>query len=227
VLETPLIAVMLDCGFGSYASFLEHTPDSPLDAIFLSHAHRDHSFDLEAFVTSPSVWRDRPRVLASRATLGALPFDIASSDAEVTVLNDGSRVDSELLRMECSLTTHQMATLAAQVSVGGSRVVYSADTGPGWAFPPAFCRPDLAILECTLETRDLTSSTFHLDAEEAASLAQSLAGRKTLITHVPPHENGQVRLEIAKRTAPTQEFLLAATGQQVDVPSASEVDNYK
>jgi ribonuclease BN (tRNA processing enzyme) len=211
---------MLDCGFGSFASFLENARTTKLDALFISHAHRDHSFDTEAFVTFPSAWRDRPRVLASRVTIDALQFDIESTDSEVIVVDDASVVDCKAFRLECSATTHQMATLAAQITLGGSRVVYSSDTGPGWTPLPAFHGPDAAILECSLESRGPSSSLFHLDAQEAAVLARSLDARTTLITHVPPRENGQVRLAIAKRTAPEREFLLAATGQRLVVESS-------
>jgi ribonuclease BN (tRNA processing enzyme) len=220
LLETPQTTVMLDCGFGSFASYLETARTTLLDAIFISHAHRDHSFDVEAFVTFSSAWRDRPRVLASRATVGELRLDAEETTAEVVLVDDGSAIDFGQVRMEWSATTHQMATLATHVSLGGSRVVYSSDTGPGWDPPLAFYRPDLALLECTLESRDASSSPFHLDAVEAAALAQTLKARTTVITHVPPHENGQVRLDIAKRAAPEREFVLATTGQRLLVESS-------
>lgn len=219
--------MLLDCGFGAFVSFLENARTTTLDAIFISHAHRDHSFDVEAFVTFPSAWRDRPRVLASSATIGALQFEIESTDTDVIIVEDGSQRDLATMRVECSATTHQMATLAAQVSLGGARVVYSSDTGPGWSPPPAFHRPDLALVECTLETRGESSSPFHLDAREAALLATSLDARTTLITHVPPRENGQVRLAAARHAAPEREFLLAATGQRLLVAPTHDVDGYK
>jgi ribonuclease BN (tRNA processing enzyme) len=227
LLETPGVAVLLDCGFGSFASYLENARTSQLDALFISHAHRDHSFDVEAFVTFPSAWRDRPRVLASAATIGALQFDLESIDVEVVVVDEGSEIDFGLFRLECSATTHQMATLAAQVSLGESRLVYSSDTGPGWSPPSTFHRPDVALLESTLERRAASSTPFHLDAEEAAALAESLDAGTTVITHVPPRESGQVRLDIAIRAAPQREFLLAATGQRLRVESSFDGDGYK
>ena len=227
LLESSRAAVMLDCGYGSFASYLENQRSTQLDALFITHAHRDHSSDVEAFVTSGPAWRDRPRVIASRATIGALPFDIESTDADLIVVDDGSRIDFEGFRIECSSTTHQMATLATQVSLGGSRLVYSSDTGPGWSPPPSFLRPDVALLECTLESRKMTSSPFHLDAEELVTLAETLEARTNLVTHVPPGESGQVRLDMAKRAAPEREFFLAATGQRLLVKASQGVDDYK
>lgn len=220
LLESPRAVVLLDCGFGTFASYLENSQTSRLDALFISHAHRDHSFDVEAFVTLPSVWHDRPRVLASAATFGVLQLDFQSIDADVVIVDDGSEVDVAAIRIECSATTHQMATLAAQVSLDGTRLVYSSDTGPGWSPPPGFHRPDVALLESTLERREASSSPFHLDAQEVAALAESLDAKITVITHVPPRESGQVRLDIAKRAAPGREFLLAATGQRLRVESS-------
>lgn len=206
---------MLDCGFGSFPSYLENARGSRLDALFISHAHHDHSFDVEAFVTFPSAWRNRPRVVASQATIGALPFDLRSTDADVVVVEDGGEIAYAQFRLECSTTTHQMATLATHISLGGSRLVYSSDTGPGWLPPPTFREPEVALLESTLERRAASSSPFHLDAQEAAALAELLDARLTMITHVPPHQSGQVRLDLAQRAAPGREFFLAASGQRL------------
>src|ERR1019366_3274295 len=88
--------------------------------------------------------------------------------------------------MEFSQTTHRMPNLATCVSVGGRRVVYSADTGPSWMVPANFVGADLALVECTLEIRTAQDPAFHLDAAEAAALARELSARTTVITHVPP-----------------------------------------
>ena len=219
---------MLDCGFGSFASYLENARTTRLDAIFISHAHHDHSFDVEAFVTFPSAWRERPRVIASRATIGALavrsrrrPTSTCSSSMTEVTSTSGCFVSS-VPRPRIKWRPWRLRSRSS-----GSRLVYTSDTGPGWSPPPAFRGPDLAILECTLESRSESSSPFHLDAQEAATLAGTLDARTTMITHVPPRESGQVRLDIAKRAAPEREFLLAVTGQRLRVESASEGDNYR
>jgi ribonuclease BN (tRNA processing enzyme) len=77
--------------------------------------------------------------------------------------------------------------------------------------------PDLAIVECTLERRDEGGSEFHLDAREAGNVAEELLATQTLITHVPPGESGETRLEIVRSCSPNQKFLLAHTGAQVSL----------
>jgi ribonuclease BN (tRNA processing enzyme) len=226
LLETREAAILLDCGFGSLASFLEHAPGTRLDAIVISHAHGDHTADLNGFLSFASAWRERPHVIASRETWSAIAGQLAAGDVDMFVA-DGSLVEGSSFRVECSATTHQIATLAVQITMGDVRVVYSADTGPGWLFPPSFLKPDLAILECTLEVRDDESSPYHLDAREVGALAQSLGAIQTIVTHVPPQGNALARLELVRRAAPGREFLLAATGESVVVGSIFEPDLYR
>jgi ribonuclease BN (tRNA processing enzyme) len=221
LVEAPQASVLLDCGFGSFASYVGIVSVSRLDAIVLSHAHRDHSADLDAFLSTASIWRDGPRVITSQETLSALVGLPRERDVDVIIVADGSRVEHAAFLLDFALTTHQMPTLAVQVSVGDARLVYSADTGPDWEPPGRFHRPDLAVIECTLETRDSNSSPFHLDAREVATLVESLDARRTIVVHVPPYADALARLGLLKRAAPARDCLLAETGQRfVTTPNA-------
>ena len=216
LLESSEAALLLDCGFGTFDSFLLHAPTTRIDAIFVSHAHGDHVGDLEAFMDATELWRNQPRLIASEKTMSLIVREPdALPEGTLTLVGDGTRIEFAQLEMDFSLTTHQMATLAVCVSNGARRVVYSADTGPTWSIPPSFVGVDLAIVECTLETRDESSSLFHLDAREAGKMASDLSVPQAMISHIPPHESGLKRLAIARDVAPKVNFVLAATGFQV------------
>lgn len=213
LIETDDAALLLDCGYGSFASFHELAPEIRIDAIFVSHAHADHVGDLEAFMSSTEIWRDRPRLLASEETMSAIvraPLELV--DDILVVVSDGGRFDGPNFAMEFSQTTHQIPNLATCASIRGYRVVYSADTGPSWVVPASFVGADLALVECTLEIRTVEDPAFHLDAAEAAALARELSARTTVITHVPPGAGIDARLEIARRAAPHRELVGAITG---------------
>lgn len=212
LLEGSDAAVLLDCGFGSFESFTSLAPETRLDAVVLSHAHPDHVADLERFLAAPACWRERPRVLAARATIEALAFDPRSFASDVTYVVDGERFSAGTFVAEFSSTRHQIPTLGVQVTLDASRVVYSSDTGPGWRFPSSFVRADLAVVECTFDVRDETSTDFHLDAREAAELADQLSASVTLLTHVPPGENADSRLESVRRWAPGRCVEMAEVG---------------
>jgi ribonuclease BN (tRNA processing enzyme) len=216
LVESAEAAILLDCGFGAFESYLAHAPDAVIDAIFVSHAHADHVADLEAFMDSASVWRNRPRILASPETMAHIaPNEAAIPEGTLVFVSSGTRLELSTFDAEFSRTTHKMPTLAACFFLGGHRVVYCADTGPTWVVPRMFVGADLAIVECTLEVRNADSSRFHLDAQEAGLLARELSAHQTLITHVPPNEGGEARLSIAQGNRSMLAFHLATAGLQV------------
>lgn len=223
LLESDDAAVLLDCGFGSFGSFHELAGGTRLDAIILSHAHRDHVSDLNAFVGTPEIWRDSSRVIASSSTVEAIVRSYGSLSAgSVTYVDDGSREHGAHYNAEFSTTVHQIPTLGMQITMGGVRVVYSADTGPGWAFPRDFSGADLAIIECTMIRRD-ESYPFHLDALEAATLIGELSPVSTMITHVPPNESGEERLELVRQFAPGARIGLAHVGHTIELGNVTSL----
>jgi ribonuclease BN (tRNA processing enzyme) len=156
--------------------------------------------------------------MAAPATVDALAFDPVSTGLTLLdFVGDGIRVAGNGFVAEFSSTRHHIPTLGVQVTIGGSRVVYSADTGPGWPYPTAFRLADVAIVECTLETRDETSPPDHLDAREVADLVGEMAPLSTLITHVPPSENSDRRRELVAQYAPETQILLARTGLTMEI----------
>lgn len=216
LLETGQSALLLDCGYGSFDSWQTLAIEARLDAIFVSHAHRDHVADLEQFMMSHEIWRDGPRLVASEQTMSVIvPSPELLPDDSLIIVGDGSQIELVDFAVEFSRTTHQVPTLAACVAVGGSRVVYGADTGPLWVAPANFVGADVALLECTLEIRTSHDSEFHLDAVEVVALARQLSARTTVITHVPPGASTESRLEIAQRHAPNLKFIGARTGLQL------------
>ncbi|MGC2169205.1 MAG: MBL fold metallo-hydrolase [Acidimicrobiales bacterium] len=213
--ESSGASVLLDCGFGTFGSFRDLAPDSDVCAIVVSHAHLDHYADLSTFLTHASATNQSPAVIASAATFDGIADSLDSFDVERMVVDDDSRVWLEPFALEFSTTTHQIPTLGVRVSVGDSRVIYSADTGPGWHAPPSWRRPNLAILECTYAIGEETTWPYHLSSEDVAVLAQEIEADTTLITHVPPHADAKERLRAVELAAPSRLFALAERGQRM------------
>jgi ribonuclease BN (tRNA processing enzyme) len=167
--------------------------------------------DLEAFMDSPTVWRNQPRFLVSSETMDLISPTLHSSlkDSRILVAR-GVRWEMGAFSMEFSQTDHQIPTLATCISSEGRRILYGADTGPTWVAPRHFTQVDLAILECTLDVRERSSSPYHLDAREVAVKAHELCARRVLVTHVPPRASGAARIAIARTIAPNQDFVLAS-----------------
>ena len=207
--------MILDCGFGTFASFRDLAIDTEVRAIVVSHAHRDHCADLADFLAYASAADQSPIVLASADTFDTLS-DVLGPDAVVRVaVGESSREWLEPFALEFSTTTHQIPTLGVRVSVGDTHVVYSADTGPGWPVPTSWRQSDLAILECTYSNEDEVMWPYHLSSNDAADLAEEIDAATTLITHVPPHADSMARLREARRAAPSRLFVLAELGLRV------------
>lgn len=215
LLESDDSGLLLDCGFGSFASVNALARVVRLDAIFVSHAHSDHVADLQRFCESP-LWRDSPLVLAERSTVESLTVERGLA-ARIHFVGDAETVGVGGFEATFSVTRHQIPTLGVRVVAGGRSVVYSADTGPGWMFPPSFRRANLAIIECTWLERSEASTPYHLDAREAAELANELAAHATLLTHVPPGDDGPSRLELVQCSGVSSDVSLAAVGKTMAI----------
>jgi ribonuclease BN (tRNA processing enzyme) len=101
-----------------------------------------------------------------------------------TTITDGSRVEVGDLAFTFSRTDHPVETLAVLVESGGASLVYSADTGPGWS-PRAFgVRPDVALIEATLDHEHTTP--VHLTATQAGERAAEVGARALVLTHLLP-----------------------------------------
>ena len=186
--------------------------------MLLSHGHADHLADLPAFLGADALWRSSPRLLTSHSTIEATLLDATlPGSVAIEYVHDGARVIAEGFEAEFSSTTHQIPTLGVQVTMGSSRVVYSADTGPRWTFPSTFRDPDIAIVECTFEERNDVSSLFHLDAREVAELVNGISPSMTLVTHVPPGENGERRTELVRGLASDTQVIRAYAGLTIDL----------
>jgi ribonuclease BN (tRNA processing enzyme) len=182
-------SVWVDCGNGTFSVLQEHLPVSELSAVVISHAHPDHCVDLYGLhvlcrygmqrsglpVYAPPGVRDR---------LGAL-VDGWEDTFEWREVEDGDTVAVEQVALRFSRTDHPPPTLAVEVTGDDKRLVYTADTGPGWsveAFDPG---ADLVVSEASFLHAERRNS-LHISAHEAGIGARAARARRLMITHLWP-----------------------------------------
>ena len=187
LLRTDETSVLCDLGPGALANAQRHIDLVDVDAIVLTHEHADHWTDLPV---TRNVYRyvlDRPPlpVFATAGTQAlARPFCSGGDPFAWTTIRDEDAVQIGDLTLRFSRTDHPVETLAVLAEYGGASLVYSADTGPGWS-PRAFgVRPDLAVIEATLDHEH--TNPVHLTATQAGERAAEVGAGALVLTHLLP-----------------------------------------
>ena len=182
-------AIWLDCGNGTLANLAQHLAITDLDAVVITHLHPDHCVDiygLHVLMRYGLERRDLPvyAPAEARRDLGHLVSDWGDvfSWREIA---DGDRTSIGDLDLVFSRTDHPPPTFAVELAGDGKRLVYTADTGPGWtveAFAPG---ADLVLSEATYH-HDSKPAPLHLSAREAGEAARDAGARRLMLTHIWP-----------------------------------------
>ncbi len=182
-------SVWLDCGNGTFSTLQEHLVISDLSAVVISHAHPDHCVDLYGLhvLCRYGLERSGLPVFAPpgvRERLGALVDDWHDT-FDWHEVDGGDAVSVDELELRFSRTDHPPPTLAVEARGDDKRLIYTADTGPGWtveAFEPG---ADLVLSEASFLHAD-RPGTLHLSAREAGTAARAARARRLMITHLWP-----------------------------------------
>jgi ribonuclease BN (tRNA processing enzyme) len=181
--------IWLDCGNGTFVHLQQHMSVSELSAVVLTHEHPDHCVDIYGLHVLLRYGLERtglpvyaPERLEKR--LGALVSDWDDT-FEWHTIDDGERKTIGDLALAFSRTDHPPPTYAVEVRGDGRRLVYTADTGPGWS-PDVFgYGADLLLSEATYQ-EGKKGVPWHLSAREAGLLARGAKARRLMLTHLWP-----------------------------------------
>ena len=207
LVETDTVRLLLDCGSGVLSQLGKYIPVHRLDALLLSHYHHDHVADvgvLQYGLMVHQLYGDRaknqplpiyapaePAGEAKRLSYKQATAFFPVEEQTKLVIGD---VEIGFLR-----TDHGDGDpcYAMRLSSKGKVLVYGADSGPGTHWDGFAAGADLFICEGTyLERTKPPSANGHLAVREAARLAESLACRALLITHLyHGYEPEEVRRE--------------------------------
>lgn len=182
-------AVWIDCGPGTFANLQRHLPVEDLSAVVITHRHPDHCtdiFGLRVHLLYDLDRRGLPVLAAPEVRERLEPLWEGERDTFAwDVVSDGEHREVGEIRLRFSVTEHPPPTVAVELADRDGRLVYTADTGPGWSAGVFGDRPDVLVAEATYQ-RGSEGPPVHLSAAQAGAMAREVGARGLVLTHLWP-----------------------------------------
>jgi ribonuclease BN (tRNA processing enzyme) len=215
--------VLIDCGNGVFGKLRQQLDYVDLDAVIISHLHADHWLDLVpysyALTYAPKqqpvpvhTWPGtdtpaRPRLIAPpgatqtfRRVVGAWGNeDLIENAFELEEYGAGDTVEVGPIGATFHPVPHFIDTFAINISAGGHKLTYGADSRPGDELIEIARDTDLLLVEATLPRPERTGVRGHMTPEEAGSHAKQAGAKRVVITHVSDELGDEWAREEAER----------------------------
>jgi ribonuclease BN (tRNA processing enzyme) len=213
LVEAAPVRLLIDCGSGINHRLAQHDHAwKGITHVALTHFHSDHTIDLVGLVVAWK-WgqlppRTEPLTLIGPVGAGAfvqrlvelynepfagLPFPITVIElnpSDLQPLAPG-------LSIQAFKVPHSAESVAYSVVSGGSRFVFSGDTGYDEAFADWAKGSDLLVLECSLP--DNLAIPMHLTPRQCGAVARIAQPKLLALTHFyPPVEAVDISAEVAE-----------------------------
>jgi len=228
LVETSESRLLLDCGPGVVGKLRQHVELGDVDAIFISHRHPDHCFDLVPYEHGlrygpGSVGERRPSLYVppdDPERIGLLTA--IYSDAGLDVLeeafhlsaypaDDAVQIGDAVIRFR--QVRHYIPTYAMRIESAGRVLIYSADSGPCEALEDLAQGGDLLVCEDTFVAPEgLPEERGHMAASEAGTVARRGRVDRLMLTHFLRGADDERRRAEAER-AFGKRVMLAEEGQ--------------
>jgi ribonuclease BN (tRNA processing enzyme) len=196
--------LVLDLGNGALGHLQRYVDPLDVDAVALSHLHADHFFDLASFYVyrryHPKAPLPRIPVVGpdGTATRLARAYDLSDQPgmteefAFATWPPDGL-VELGPFEVRARRVAHPVEAYGMRISMDGSVLAYSGDTGPCAALESLAADADLLLAEAGFVESADNPTDLHLTGRDAAEHATRAGARRLLLTHVPPwHDPAEV-----------------------------------
>ena len=182
-------SIWVDCGNGTFGHLQEHLEVENLTAVVLTHGHPDHCVDIYGLhvmlryglgIENLPVFAPEglEKFLLSLVSDWGNAFDWrAVGDGDATKIGD--------IDLKFSRTDHPPPTYAVEAQSGGRRLIYTADTGPGWSIDAFEPGADLVLSEATY-LHDSIPAPIHLSAKQAGEAARAARAQRLILTHLWP-----------------------------------------
>jgi len=181
--------IWMDCGNGSFANLQQHVNPADLTAVVITHAHPDHCVDIYGLhvLYRYGLQKECLPVYAPEGVEKTLEGLVGewTDTFDWKLVGDGARERVGDTDICFSRTDHPLPTVGVEVVHDGKRLLYTADTGPGWSVEVFAPGADLVLSEATYQHDDIRSP-IHLSARQAGEAARAAKARRLMLTHLWP-----------------------------------------
>ncbi|ASU85255.1 MBL fold metallo-hydrolase [Nocardiopsis gilva YIM 90087] len=210
LLEAGDFRMLLDLGNGALGALQRYVDIYDIDAVYLSHLHADHCFDLCSYWvarTFPPGGR-KPRIpvygptgVADRMAeaYGLEPDPGMTETFEFRELTPGQmRIGPFDVRVD--VVNHPVEAYGIRLEHDGTALTYSGDTGACDEIIDLARDTDLFLCEASFHDHREHPKDMHLTGSEAGEHAQSAAARRLVLTHLVPWNDDDRTYEEARST---------------------------
>ncbi|KOX13631.1 beta-lactamase [Nocardiopsis sp. NRRL B-16309] len=202
--------LLLDMGNGSLGTLQRHLDIYSVDAVYLSHLHADHCFDLCSYWVArmfppggpkPRIPVYGPKGVAQRVA-EAYGLDPDPGMTEVFDFHELTPGTFELGPFSARVDTvnHPVDAFGIRLEHEGSSLTYSGDTGACDSLVDLAADTDLFLCEAAFHDHVEHPKDMHLTGSEAGDHARRARARKLLLTHLVPWNDDEVTLTEARST---------------------------
>lgn len=210
LVEAEGFRLLLDMGNGSLGALQRHADIYSVDAVYLSHLHADHCFDLCSYWVArmfhPGGTKRRipvygPTGVADRvAEAYGLEADPGMTEVfDFRELTEGS-LDIGPFSARVAEVNHPVEAYGIRLENGGRTLTYSGDTGVCDALVGLAEDSDLFLCESAFHDHLEHPKDMHLTGSEAGDHATRARARRLLLTHLVPWNDDEVTLGEARST---------------------------
>ncbi len=188
--------IVLELGSGSLSKLLGVQDLASIDAVFISHMHADHFFDLVPLRYALKYQIERGTPLPVLLPPGGIrqlrtvvsPFAKSGSFFDGLIALDEYAPENDYRIGEASIafakTRHYIAAYAMRVQLEDSVIAFSSDTAPEQRVIDLARNADIFLCECGLGAAGgETGRRGHSNAREAGDMASHARAKHLVLTH--------------------------------------------
>ena len=200
--------VLVDLGSGALGALHRHVDPLTIDAVFISHLHADHFFDISGYYvmrkyhpTGPQpripIWG--PRSTKSRvAKAYGLPLDPGMNEEfHFRKVRRRRPMTVGPFTVTARRMDHPIEAYAFRIECQGRVLVYSGDTAKNDALMELAQGADVLLAEAAFRDGCENPPHIHMTGSEAASTAQEAGVGMLVLTHIPPWHEKQLAMDEA------------------------------